>query len=524
MQTVSAAFDTKQAQAVRKITWAVFISFEKNFTDATDFFEIGTSTIGGPDIIKGEGSVVQEWDKYDYTDYSDRILSIEYDRETEPPTNPISLATADIVLDNWDDMFTPGNANSPLDGFLLPRRPIRIAAGFSGENVPLFVGLTEGKPIIDERSKTARIRCVDFLKSLMDKELNEAVMYQDMRTDEIVADLLEDHGGLSATQHDLDTGTVIIPFAYFPKGTKLGDAIMEIAEAELGHVFMGEAGMIGMHNRTNWNGGSSQHTFDKDEVIDRENAGSDTVINVVEVYSEAREVQAKQKLWELSNPIEVPAGDTVEVFADFKDEYGDLPVTSCDDPAYITSATTSLYATNTDRDGSGASQSSDITLNSTSLFSTGFKMVFENTGSQSVFLTQIELFATPAKVVNDIYTRKVDSVSAGQEGYEEHVHEIKNNYIQDETAANTISQIIISDRAEDDDQQILFVRALPQLQIGDIVTYDDENQTEDFFTTGINGIINKAGFRQKLKVSKRTVEDYFRIEISTIGGSDKLGP
>lgn len=531
MQSVSSAFDTRTAAAIRKVTTKLFISFEKDFDALIDFFTIGVSTIGGTDILKGDGSVIQEWEKYSYTDYSDRVISVEVNRETEPPTSPVTLATCDFVLDNHDDIFTPGNADSPLADFILPRRPVRINVGFGNETIPKFVGITLGKPKIDERSKTAKFHCVDFLSSIMGVPLDEEVMYQNSSTSAIVQGLLET-AGLVASQFDLDDGSVVIPLAYFKKGMTLGDALREVAEAEIGNINMTEAGIVRFENRVNWNSKLPSYVYDKDNMLDRESRDVDTVINDVRVYSRARQVQAKQPIWQGNAPvrfsdgaISLLAGETKEIFADFRDDDGELPVTTVDDPDPVSLATTSVYAANTVSDGSGDDISGDVDLDSTDQFSTAMKLTFTNNGSREAFLTQLELWGTPGRVVADIYERIIDEASIGQfDGFEEHIHEIRNDLIQDATAARTIGQMIIADRAQDEDQQKWIVKSVPHQQVGDVVTYDEQSADEDYFVTRVNDIINSSGYRQVLRVSKRTINTYFRIGISTIGGPDPLGP
>lgn len=524
MQSVSAQFTDRTSQAMRPINWKVLISFEKAYDAAVDFFTIEGSTIGGTDIIKGDGAVVQEWDKYVYEDYSERVISIEVNRETDPPTSPLTLATATIVLDNHDDLFTPGNASSPLDGFLVSRRPVRINLGFGVESIPKFVGITTLKPEVNESNKTVKLHCIDFLNAIANVPLDEEVMFINSRTDEIISALLE-RGGLDPSQFDLDTGGVLIPFAFFKKGSKLGDGVSDVAEAELGNLSMLEDGTVRFYNRSNWATNASVWDFDKDNVIDKKALGKSSVINVVEVFSQAREVQAKQKLWESGNEIDLPPGET-EIFIDFKDEYGALPVTVADDPDYVTGATTSLYATNELRDGTGGTYDADISLTSSSLFSTGMKLVFQNDASINVYLTRLEIHGTPAKVVNDVYVRVTDSVSIGtKDGYEERVHKIENDLIQDEVAANSIGQTIIADRSADDDQQEMIVKSVPQMQIGDVITYNDENVVDEtYFVTRINDIVNNSGYRQVLRVGKRTINVYFAIGVSSIGGTDQLAP
>jgi hypothetical protein len=525
MQTVSSRFTQLTDGPMRPITFRVLMAFDKTYDAGIDFFTIGTSTIGGTDILKGASSVVQEWDKYAYDDYTDRILSIEWEREAEPPTSSITLATASIIMDNHDDLFTPSNTASPLYGKILPKRPIRINAGFGGETIPQFIGLTDGKPEINEKAKTAKFTAIDFLKYMMDQPLDSELMYIDMRTDEIIQALLEG-GGMLTSQMDLDTGSVIIPFAYFAKGSKRGDALAEIAEAELGNVSMSEAGRAVFQNRQNWSDNTSSWTFNKQNTLERKAAAASEIINVVEVYSQARAVMAKQKLWEASSTIEIPKNSSIDIFTDFKDDYGALPVTTMDDPVYIASASTSLFATNEFEDGTGDALDSYVSLTSSDLFSTSAKLTFTNSNTtKSIFITQLEIFATPAKVQNDIYVRVQDDTSVGvRDGFEEQVKEIKNNYIQDATAATTIGRTIVEDRGQDDDQYDLLVKAVPQLEISDVVTWDEPDNTDDYFVTRISATINTSGFRQTVRTSKRTINQYFRIGISTIGGSDKIGP
>lgn len=528
MQSVSQAFTERTTAPMRHLDWRLLASFLKVFDDDIDFFTIGVSTIGGTDIIKGVGSVVQEWDKYDYEDFSNRVLSFEYVRETEPPIGAVTLAMADIVFDNHDDLFTPTNRSGRYYGNIANGRPIRLYVGFKDtEKIQVFVGLTEGMPDIDEKNKTARFHCIDFLRKLQNTELTETVMFTDDRTDEVISGVLQS-AGLATSQFSLDVGSVVIPFAYFPKGTKVGKAIREITEAELGAVYMDENGIIRFENRTNWNSKSQSWQFTKSNVIDISSPDVSKIINSVEVFSKARGVEAKQKLWENNGAVSftdntkvLNVGQSKDVFIDFKDDYGDLPVTSADTPVYITSATTSLFATNTAEDGSEEAVTG-VTVG-VSLFSTAMKITFTNSGVRSCFLTQLEVWGTPAKVQNDIYELVQDASSIAE--FEEQTYKIENNYIQDSTAAKSIASIIIDDRGEILDQRTFIIKGVPQLQTGDFVRFVDETGDNDtYFVTKVGGILSLDGFKQTINVSKRTINSYFRIGISTIGGTDVIAP
>ena len=69
------------------------------------------------------------------------------------------------------------------------------------------------------------------------------------------------------------------------------------------------------------------------------------------------------------------------------------------------------------------------------------------------------------------------------------------------------------------------VPALPQLQIGDIVTLDDGSLSANYFVTKITGSMSKTdGFYQWLTLIKREIQTYFTIGISDIGGDDVIAP
>jgi len=512
MQTVTSDFITRANKTMRKLTHRALMSFPRSYNSSVTFFTIGVSTIGGADIIKGDGNVVAEWDKYQYDDYSYRIKSIEVTR-TEEQLNSTTLAQADIVLENHDNYFTP-NRGSTIQNFILPYRPVKLFGGFGSEAIPQFTGLTEKMPSIDEKNKTASFHCIDFMYSLFNRPLDNAVMYQSKRTDEILAALLVAFG-ITPTQYNFDTGFNIVTFAFFDKGSKFGDVVKELMEAEMGRFFMDEQGIIRFKNRQNYTS-SPQWFFNTSNIVDISTSTQDDIINVVTVKANVREVQAKQKYWELQSAIEVPAGASVDIWADFND-----PVTSVDAPAYITSATTSLYTTNTVKDGSGDQVASGISFSNT-LFAKSYKMTVSNSNAYSVYITSLELYATPAVVVKQIYTRQQDDASVAK--YDERIVNIENDYINNEGDAFSKAKMILDDYATYMGQYVLTVKGNPALQIGDAVSVNVWGFSGTYI---INKIINRwadGKFTQILTVRKRVFKSYFTVGISTIGGTDVIAP
>lgn len=511
MQTVTSTFNQKANSTMRKLTYRALMSFPRQYLPSVTFFTIGVSTIGGADIIKGDGNVVAEWDKYQYDDYSYRIKSMEITRTEEFP-NSTSLAQGDIVLENHDNYFTP-NRGSVIQNFILPYRPVKLYGGFGSEAIPQFVGLTEKMPTIDEKGKTASFHVIDFMYSLFNRPLDEAVMYENKRTDEILSALLVAFG-ISPTQYSFDIGYNIVRFAFFDKGQKFGDVVKELIEAEQGRFFMDESGVIRFKNRQSYSS-APQWFFNTSNIIDIQTSRQDDIINVVTVKANVREVQAKQKYWELQSATLVPAGGSVDVWADFND-----PVTSVDAPVYITGASTSLFTANRNEDGSGE-QIGSLSV-STSRFAKSYKMTFTNPEVYPVYLTSIELYATPALVVKQIYVRQADSTSVAK--YDERVLDIENDFISNEGDANSRAKIIIDDYATYANQYILTVKGNPALQIGDTVSVNVWGYAGTFV---INKIVNRweaGSFKQILTVRGKTFRTFFTVGISTIGGTDVIAP
>jgi len=340
-------------------------------------------------------------------------------------------------------------------------------------------------------------------------------MYQDMRTDQILAALLVEFG-ISPTQYNFDIGFNNIAFAFFDKGSKFGDVVKKLMQAEMGRFFMDEEGVIRFKNRQNYSS-SPVWFFNETNIIDIQTSKQDDIVNVVEIKANVREVQANQKFWELQSAVRVPANSTLTIWADFED-----PVTTVDDPEYITSADTSLYTTNTAEDGSGSAVAGSFALTDSTLFSKSFQMEFTNTNSFDLFITTLELFARPAKIVKELYVREEDSTSVGK--FDERVLTIENEFFNDEAEATSKAKIILDDEANYANTYVLTVKGNPALQIGDAVNVSVFGSADVFV---IKKFVNRweAGkFSQTLTVKKKTFRTFFTIGISTIGGVDVIAP
>lgn len=512
MQTTGLTFRQRAAGHVRPLAWAVRASFDKALDDDVAFFTLDTSILDGPDVLApSDDNPLQAWDKYAYADYTEKVVSIEVTREEAEPYS-IVQAYADITLNNYDNYFTP-NSGSPIDTDILPKRPFRALLGFEGETVPQIVGLSEGMPQIDKSSRLATFHVIDFMTFLLDKDLSETVILERVKTHEVL-DYLFQFMGLTSGQYMLDSSINTIRFFYVEKGTKFRDTIGKLMEAEIGHLYMDEAGVIRFRNRYNYDL-TPVYTFDKSNVTDYSVSDETNIINSVKVTSQVREVQALQSVWTSALPTTVEAGQTVEIWAEFQD-----PVTTAVDPVYSDIETNTSYFTSAlGEDGTGTYTSMTVDMD---MFSMSAKLTFENTGASTAFITAVNIYGTPAKVVDSIKVEEKDQVSIDK--FEEQLYEIDNNYIQDESNAQSRALILLNDYAEYGSGLDIEVKGSPALQLGDAIDLDlDGYQGIHVITKTVN-ITGGGRFTQRLRVRSKVQPTFFTLDTSLLDGPDVLSP
>lgn len=513
MQSVSAQFAQLAQADMRPLKQRVMMSFTKDFDPNVAFFTIEQSAIGGIDIIKGNADVVQEWDKYEYMELSDRVLHVNWQNETEPYLS-ITMPTADVTFDNSDNFFTVGSG-SAVDGYVLPKRPIKIYAGFGNEAIPVFVGLTRGSPIIDNNYKTATFTCIGFLSSLMNKPLGSTVMLTNVRADEAL-EALFNSVGISSNQLDLGVGLGTIPFLYFEKDTTLGFAIEEIIERENGRLYMTEYGVITFRNRQTYNT-DSVYTFNPytnlNDYVQRDESN---VITVVEVRGKVRQVQPLQLVYKREYAaIEIPPSSTLEQWVEFSD-----PVTTLTTP--VIDGVSSRYTVNTSADGSGGS-STDVVVDSIDLFSTTAKITFENLSANTLYVTSLYVYGTPAAVVENIFVRVGDEDAIDK--YDEIILRVDNDLLQSSSAARSKAISLLDDYMNFGEALRIEVKGTPALQIDDTITVNYFGYEKDYKITRIQGSISLPGkFTQIIDLRHFERAIYFTIGLSAIGGDHPISP
>lgn len=513
MQTVTSQFTDYAHGSVRPLSWDLLISFDKVFDDNVEFFTLDQSLLDGPDVLApNDTNVIQQWDKYSYASYKSRVLSLEVTREETEPYS-IVQAYADITLNNFDDHFTP-NSGSIIDQFILPKRPVKILMGFGGENVQVFVGLTESMPKIDKRNKTASFHLVDFLTFLFDQEISETVMLQNNSTAEIL-DTIFTQLGLTSAQYDLDNAFNRVPFFYVQKGRKVGQIIKDLMVAEQGRLYMDELGVIRFKNRQEYNT-LPVESFYPANTINYETSDEDDIINFARINSNVLEAQEEQSIWELAEPVLVKDGATAVLWASL-----DAPAISVTTPVYsATKVPSSHFRTSTDINGELPYTS--ITISDIDVFSEAVKFTFTNSGSQNAYVYALDLWGQPVRVVDTITVEDFDQASI--DNFEERVFEIDTDYIQDVANAESKAAILVDDYKDFGSIVELDVKGNPALQIGDALTLGLDGYAGTYIVTRMQNIMASGRYQQRLTAKQKDPRQYFILDISVLNGSDQLAP
>lgn len=513
MQTVSAGWTAEERDPVRSIAHNLQVSWKKFSTLNARTFTIGVSTIGGNDIIGINPGAIGSPGNYKYFDESDYVTSLGWERGLNLPLGGLTKALAEAELDNTSGRFTPRHmgGSSELYTAILPRRPLIINAGFELEGIdqviPQFAGTLNYAPEINVRNKTVRLKAADYIDFFQNRYLDQEVMFTAQSTDQVLETLMGSMG-MNTAQYDLDTGINIIPFGLFEKGTRFGDIINELVQAENGHFYQDEMGIFRFENRQHWDASpytDVQRIVLTGQVINAEAPDTDHLINVVEVKSKVKTKQPTQTIFQLGTPILLPSQSDTPLFINFEDP--------------ILEVTTSQYVVNTLIDDSGSDITTSVSIKSTDKFAKAMKIILTNSSAQSGYLTSLVVNGRPARTSYNLYSRIQDDSSVT--AYEEQPIVIENDYIQSESWAASLSNLLLSDFSNIENLQKITIRAMPELQLGDLISWQGRYWRVFNIVSYLN---TSVGFIQDLTLLQRNITTYFRIGISTIGGSDKIAP
>lgn len=516
VQLVSQAFHDASQGDIIPVDWNLGMSFDKNFDDDITFFTLNVSQLNGMDVLgPNNDNPLQQWQKYDYKDYSDRVVSMEYSREISFPYS-VSAALADIVLDNTDDFFTP-NSGSPIDQYILPKRPMKISVGYkNAEIIPQLFGITQRMPELDEDSKVASFHALDFLAEIFELPLNTTVSMRDVYTGEVIEAVLQQFG-LIPSQYSIAQGRNRIPFVFFERrNIKAGEILRKLMQAEMGNLWLDEAGVVRFEPRL-IDVNTPVMMFDESNINDIKTTGDSEIINTVRITSPLREVQEFQPIWNKSKSSGtsslnvIPASGTLVIEA------------SLSDPCFSVVPPTQGFVSNvswfTVALPNGTEVPSGVVVTSVELLTNSYIMTFTNANAFSVNLEEAEVWGEPAKQYDLIEYELIEAESV--EKYGEQLLEIENDFFQSESNCASFAYTLLDAYAEFAGVIEMSVAGDYSTQLGDVISVDARSYNDEY---KIIKISTSLPDNYVIRARHYSPRHWFILNQSQLDSTDVLAP
>lgn len=462
------------------------------------FAVVGTSLVGGADIVQGVGdNVLNNADLYSYFDETDRVMRIEYERHLIEPLGGSAIAMATIVLDNTDLRFTP-DYNATIGTALRPNRPIKIFMGFDVGGIERTVPIIEAlslQPKEDKLNRTVTIQANDFI-TFLDGLPQETSTYIHKRTDEIIADILA-RAGIGSSNYELDKGLNTVAYAGFGVGDFAGESLKKLAEAEGGIFYQDELGRYRFENR-NKNKQAPytevQWTIEPKDILEWQVQDSSKIINHMIVSGKPRSLKGEVEIWRDGQEEGLVPGYTLKITAKFRD-----PVASISAPEAFLD-----YQALSGPNGTGSDITNDVDVSVEAFTNTAEITITNNHPTAVAHMWYLKLRGTPATVDYEISEVYIDNDSVGT--YNENQQQVSNDFIQSTEFAQQLAQVIV-DRYKDPMSVLrLKIRGVPHLQLRDKIRVKDMdlNTYREYRLIGIQGIFEPGSFVQILTLREVT--------------------
>lgn len=508
--------DKAQGQIIKPIA-KLYISFSKEITEGT-YFTLNQSILNGDDLLgASEDNPLQLWDLYVYQDYSERLTNVSVERSIEFPYNT-QYAMGDFTLDNFDKYFSP-RSNSPIAQYNIPQRPVKIFAGFIGETlIPQFVGLTEDVPDTSTNVATAEVHATDFLSAIYEQVLVDTIIARDVTTDVLLSKIVEQFGVLPS-QYSFEKGDNVIPFAFFDVGSKAGDAIKDLIQAEGGKFWLDEQGILRFAKRYSLQT-APVISVDDYSIVSIDSRKDENIVNKIVISCDLREVQEYQSVYSKAPSATSSTGDMWVIGAN------DSITRDCKlaDPCYEivnpTQGKQSTVSWFTAVDSDGNIIDTGITAVGT-LSTTAYTITFTNANNFPVKINEIQLWGEPAKVYDHLEYEAEDTDSV--EKYGEQVLTISNNkFFQSYESARNFARYVLKEHSNYIGGVRMSVKGDPSLQLNDIITINNEDYAGEYRIDTIKWELGAGTFETNIDAHKIELVTYFTLNESQLNGTHVL--
>lgn len=318
-------------------------------------------------------------------------------------------------------------------------------------------------------------------------------------------------------------GTIMEEQAREKTAKKLGKKIIE------GKLWLDERGVIRFVTRSSVLDKEPVMRLNASNIIKLKNSQLTGLINKVSIKSEVCKVLERQKVYEMENTSETgssssnkknhewqiaPRGGTYTAWIKLDD-----PCWEIEPPRLDYSEGSSRFEANIiglkDQEVPRGIEATGWLLGDT------YKIDFVNNSTYNAYISKIELYGRPAKVVDTIIYEAADNSSIKK--YGTHSLEISdNNFLGRRKDCEALGRDILQQSSEYNPEIEAIIKPCPALALGDSVAID-YNNLGDYTVTKISQSYGADGDKMTLKLRKASRVKTFVLDISLLDGRDILG-
>ena len=349
---------------------------------------------------------------YDGSNESERMIECSVSRGRGYMLNSggdgfqrVQPGTMSITLENFDQRYDPYNEDSPLYGYLLPGKDfrLRVKNGTDGDTYDVMTGYIDDiQPISGGHG--CRITGIDRLSTLNNALVSHGSIETGVRVDDTAEAILED-AGLTSAEYAVDQMADIIPYWWMDKVTATY-ALGELEDLVIGVFFVAADGTAKFYSRRRLEE-TTVEILESDDIL-REiviNQPWELVRNQIELPVNPRVSQAEALLFEITDVVEVGAGESVTIWASYQYENEQVPGLSVTvaDPS-------SDFKVFDDTGGVGSDLTASCTLTVTT-FAESAKLVIANGSASTGYITALNVRGNPLTNPNPVIIRDEDADS-----------------------------------------------------------------------------------------------------------------
>ena len=385
--------------------------------------------------------------------------------------NRMSVGECRLTLDNHDRRFDPWYATSPLYPNVEPGKDVRIRVKNTntGSTYHIFRGRVDDIQCDRHHADpSAALVISDGWRLLLDRNSTVALR-TNTAVDVLAGDVLDDVEWPSTWGRSLDAGSDVIPYGWINDQSGF-DALHDLAESEMGFLYVGADGKIYLTSRHNSITAASALTLAQANVGNEPQVGNpwDFVRNKVAVRAFPRKLAASGEIWRLDEvPLFTP-GQSRTIWATFRDSNYVATIAQ----EVVAPAATTDYTMNTASDGSGTNLTASFTV-TISIFAGSAKLVVTNNGSVDGYITLLKIRGKALELLN--VAASISESTASQASYGKRQLSLELPFLQQTAVAVDLSDWLLSWLKSPLPQCVVEMVNRPTIQfaydLGTIVTY-----------------------------------------------------